>query len=155
MQAYRRHAQLTSDASTTMATTRSLSQGPPLAAARWPVGLTAVARECFDNIVGGSSCRWLLSRAVNDYWDDVCDAEFVVPAGALIGELALCLRDPDPHVRDGAPYVVLRTWIARDVIVGERRMRRIRRPRRYRCDRLHRGHQPVDLPVVPAGEGGR
>ncbi|MDM4719179.1 DUF2785 domain-containing protein [Micromonospora sp. WMMA1363] len=39
----------------------------------------------------------------------------------LIAELALCLKDPDPQVRDGYPYVVLRTWIERDVIAGERR----------------------------------
>ncbi|MEU8520812.1 DUF2785 domain-containing protein [Streptomyces sp. NPDC048577] len=37
--------------------------------------------------------------------------------------LAGCLRAPDPQVRDGAPYVVLRTWIARDVITGSPRLR--------------------------------
>ncbi|MFD7441248.1 DUF2785 domain-containing protein [Streptomyces sp. NPDC059909] len=60
-------------------------------------------------------------------WEEVCDTGFVVPAGAdldvLTAELSRCLRDPDPEIRDGAPYVVLRTWIARDVIAGERRIR--------------------------------
>jgi hypothetical protein len=58
-------------------------------------------------------------------WGNVRDDDFAVPAGEslddLVAELAVALRDPDPEVRDGAPYVVLATWIARDVIDAERR----------------------------------
>ena len=58
-------------------------------------------------------------------WDLVCGRDFAVPDGRdlddLVAELAAALRDPDPAVRDGAPYVVLRTWIARDVIDAGRR----------------------------------
>ncbi|WP_418960337.1 DUF2785 domain-containing protein [Streptomyces tritici] len=42
---------------------------------------------------------------------------------ALTLELAHALRHPDPEIRDGAPYVVLRTWIQRDVIAGALRAR--------------------------------
>jgi hypothetical protein len=41
----------------------------------------------------------------------------------LTAELAACLKDPDPLLRDGHPYVVLRTWIERDIITGHRRER--------------------------------
>lgn len=58
-------------------------------------------------------------------WDEVGENDFAVPADrpfdALVAELAAALRDPDPEVRDGAPYVVLSTWIARDVIDADRR----------------------------------
>ncbi|MET7966198.1 DUF2785 domain-containing protein [Micromonospora sp. NPDC005305] len=58
-------------------------------------------------------------------WDHVCDTDFALPATAdldeLVADLAESLRDPDPEVRDGSPYVVLRTWIARDVIDRVRR----------------------------------
>ncbi|MGW4471623.1 DUF2785 domain-containing protein [Nonomuraea sp. NPDC004354] len=43
------------------------------------------------------------------------------PLDELVEELALALRDPDPGIRDGEPYVVLRTWIERDVIDAGRR----------------------------------
>ncbi|MFG1741609.1 DUF2785 domain-containing protein [Micromonospora chalcea] len=60
-------------------------------------------------------------------WDLVCERDHAVPDGRdlddLVAELAAALRDPDPVVRDGAPYVVLRTWIARDVIDAGRRAR--------------------------------
>lgn len=50
---------------------------------------------------------------------------FAVPADRpldeLVTELSAALRDPDPEIRDGAPYVVLREWIARDVIDAGRR----------------------------------
>ncbi|SBT41224.1 DUF2785 domain-containing protein [Micromonospora auratinigra] len=58
-------------------------------------------------------------------WDLVHDTGCAVPVGRplddLVAELATALRDPDPAVRDGAPYVVLRTWIAEDVIDAGRR----------------------------------
>ncbi|AWZ10119.1 hypothetical protein DRB96_07110 [Streptomyces sp. ICC1] len=60
-------------------------------------------------------------------WDGLCATGFGVPVDVdldeLTEQLASCLRDPDPQVRDGAPYVVLRTWIARDVIAGPQRLR--------------------------------
>ncbi|MEU9856204.1 DUF2785 domain-containing protein [Streptomyces sp. NPDC047974] len=53
-------------------------------------------------------------------WQAVYLNDCTVPAGAdipaLTHELAEALRHPDPEIRDGAPYVVLRTWIQRDVI---------------------------------------
>ncbi|WP_236241619.1 DUF2785 domain-containing protein [Streptomyces sp. CC228A] len=60
-------------------------------------------------------------------WQRVYEAGCAVPAGAdlpaLVDELAAALRDPDPAVRDGYPYVVLRTWIERDVVDGPLRAR--------------------------------
>ncbi|MET9697854.1 DUF2785 domain-containing protein [Streptomyces sp. NPDC006529] len=60
-------------------------------------------------------------------WDDLCATGFGVPSGVGLDELTVqladCLRERDPEVRDGAPYVVLRTWIARDVIAGAPRLR--------------------------------
>lgn len=53
-------------------------------------------------------------------WQAVYKSDCAVPQGAdlsaMTDELAEALRDPDPDVRDGVPYVVLRTWIERDVI---------------------------------------
>jgi hypothetical protein len=64
---------------------------------------------------------------VTDDWNAIFEAGIRVPEGgdldALTAALARCLRDPDPDVRDGVPYVVLRTWIARDIVAGERRLR--------------------------------
>ncbi|MEV5767730.1 DUF2785 domain-containing protein [Micromonospora sp. NPDC052213] len=58
-------------------------------------------------------------------WIKIFDDDCRVPPGRelneLTAELAQCLRDPDPNIRDGHPYVVLRTWIERDVIAGDRR----------------------------------
>ncbi|WP_236243951.1 DUF2785 domain-containing protein [Streptomyces sp. CC210A] len=60
-------------------------------------------------------------------WQRVYENDCAVPAGAdlpaLVDELAGALRDPDPEVRDGYPYVVLRTWIERDVVDGPLRVR--------------------------------
>ena len=48
-------------------------------------------------------------------WQQIADSAFAVPvgadAGALAGELAEALADPDPVIRDGAAYSVLATWI--------------------------------------------
>ncbi|MEU7133469.1 DUF2785 domain-containing protein [Streptomyces sp. NPDC046261] len=54
-------------------------------------------------------------------WEADCAVPRDLPLDELVRELSLALRDPDPEVRDGAPYVVLRTWIGRDVIAGELR----------------------------------
>ncbi|WP_147437491.1 DUF2785 domain-containing protein [Micromonospora musae] len=58
-------------------------------------------------------------------WDEIYRSDSTPPAGAdlddLTTELATCLGDADPGIRDGTPHAVLRTWIARDVIAGERR----------------------------------
>lgn len=40
----------------------------------------------------------------------------------LVRELSRALADPDPLVRDGAPYTVLATWIARGAIETSRRL---------------------------------
>ncbi|WP_335938068.1 DUF2785 domain-containing protein [Streptomyces sp. PTD5-9] len=60
-------------------------------------------------------------------WYKVYSDECALPPGSdldeLTAELAECLRDPDPEVRDGYPYGVLRAWIERDVIDGDRRIR--------------------------------
>ncbi|MFJ4593649.1 MULTISPECIES: DUF2785 domain-containing protein [unclassified Kitasatospora] len=63
---------------------------------------------------------------MTDWYKIYSDACAVPPGGdldELTAELAECLWDPDPEVRDGYPYVVLRTWIERDVIDGDRRVR--------------------------------
>lgn len=58
-------------------------------------------------------------------WDKIYNGDCAPPVEGdldeMAAELAMCLGDPDPQVRDGTPYVVLRTWIARDVIDGQRR----------------------------------
>ncbi|WP_187337562.1 MULTISPECIES: hypothetical protein [unclassified Streptomyces] len=55
-------------------------------------------------------------------WQDIHEKDCAVPSCTDLAdsadEPAKALRDPDPAVRDGAPYVVLRTWISRDVIDG-------------------------------------
>ncbi|MFF4661563.1 DUF2785 domain-containing protein [Streptomyces sp. NPDC001282] len=60
-------------------------------------------------------------------WEHVYVTDFALPSTTTldeaVSELVACLRDPDPELRDGYPYVVLRTWIARDVIDGPRRIR--------------------------------
>ncbi|MGX2997027.1 DUF2785 domain-containing protein [Streptomyces sp. JNUCC 64] len=60
-------------------------------------------------------------------WYEICAQDCALPAGgdpdALVAELAECLGDPDPEVRDGYPYVVLETWIERGVIDGDRLIR--------------------------------
>ncbi|MEU8927083.1 DUF2785 domain-containing protein [Kitasatospora sp. NPDC048545] len=59
-------------------------------------------------------------------WKSVEAADCAVPAGRpvddLVGELSRALADPDPLVRDGAPYTVLATWIARGTIGTPRRL---------------------------------
>ncbi|MFI8321477.1 DUF2785 domain-containing protein [Streptomyces sp. NPDC085529] len=54
--------------------------------------------------------RWL------HLYENDCPAPPAAELPALTAELAEALRHPDPDIRDGAPYVVLRTWIRRDVI---------------------------------------
>ncbi|OKJ34931.1 hypothetical protein AMK24_20665 [Streptomyces sp. CB02366] len=49
-------------------------------------------------------------------YENDCPAPATAELPALAAELAEALRHPDPNIRDGAPYVVLRTWIQRDVI---------------------------------------
>ena len=57
-------------------------------------------------------------------WQEVADAEFAVPADAdldmLTDELAEALADPDPQVRDGAPYGVMATWLETGVLAAQR-----------------------------------
>ncbi|MER8047633.1 DUF2785 domain-containing protein [Streptomyces sp. NPDC094032] len=59
-------------------------------------------------------------------WSGVVDADYAVPAdrdlGELVGELSRALADPDPEVRDGAPYAVLYTWLQRGVVDEGRRL---------------------------------
>ncbi|MFF0474859.1 DUF2785 domain-containing protein [Streptomyces sp. NPDC004284] len=59
-------------------------------------------------------------------WIAVADADCAVPAAPpmndLVRELSRALADPDPLVRDGAPYTVLATWIARGAIEESRRL---------------------------------
>ncbi|MEV6649824.1 DUF2785 domain-containing protein [Streptomyces sp. NPDC051219] len=58
-------------------------------------------------------------------WQKIREDDCAVPAGVslddLVDRLSLALRDPDPEVRDGAPYGVLMTWIRRGVIDAPRR----------------------------------
>ncbi|WP_330300449.1 DUF2785 domain-containing protein [Streptomyces sp. NBC_00503] len=59
-------------------------------------------------------------------WDSVIeDHDYAVPATRsfddLVADLSQALADPDPEIRDGAPHMVLREWIARGVIDGPRR----------------------------------
>jgi Protein of unknown function (DUF2785) len=53
-------------------------------------------------------------------WQQIADAGFGVPAGAdidaLSAELSEALADPDPRLRDGTAYAVLRTWIEGGVL---------------------------------------
>ncbi|MFI0977464.1 DUF2785 domain-containing protein [Streptomyces sp. NPDC021093] len=53
---------------------------------------------------------------------DDCAVPSDRPMGDLVRELSRALADPDPLVRDGAPYTVLATWIARGTIGTERRL---------------------------------
>ncbi|MFI0926426.1 DUF2785 domain-containing protein [Streptomyces sp. NPDC021012] len=59
-------------------------------------------------------------------WMAVEAADCAVPADhpmeGLVRELSRALADPDPLVRDGAPYAVLATWIARGTIEAPRRL---------------------------------
>jgi hypothetical protein len=59
-------------------------------------------------------------------WKNVEAADYAVPAGRsmddLVRELSRALADPDPLVRDGEPYGVLATWIARGTIEPSRRL---------------------------------
>ncbi|MFD7630084.1 DUF2785 domain-containing protein [Streptomyces sp. NPDC059851] len=58
-------------------------------------------------------------------WTAIEEADYAVPDGhdleELVGALSRALADPDPEVRDGTPYGVLRTWIGRGVIAAPRR----------------------------------
>ncbi|MEU2396260.1 DUF2785 domain-containing protein [Streptomyces sp. NPDC007369] len=58
-------------------------------------------------------------------WTAIEQADYAVPAGhdpeELVRALSRALADPDPEVRDGTPYGVLRTWIERGVIAARRR----------------------------------
>lgn len=60
-------------------------------------------------------------------WKAIYNSGCALPAHAnldtLTMELAACLADPDPAIRDGEPYAVLGTWIAQDVIDRPRRRR--------------------------------
>ncbi|MBD0708884.1 MULTISPECIES: DUF2785 domain-containing protein [unclassified Streptomyces] len=59
-------------------------------------------------------------------WTSVEAADCAVPVGHpmddLVRELSDALADPDPLVRDGAPYAVLATWIERGTIERSRRL---------------------------------
>ncbi|MBV2156480.1 DUF2785 domain-containing protein [Kitasatospora sp. SUK 42] len=59
-------------------------------------------------------------------WKTIEAADYAVPADRpleeLVRELSRALADPDPLVRDGEPYAVLATWIARGVIDAPRRL---------------------------------
>ncbi|MEE1737604.1 DUF2785 domain-containing protein [Streptomyces sp. BE147] len=59
-------------------------------------------------------------------WNSIEAADCAVPADRpvddLVSELSRALADPDPLVRDGAPYAVLATWIARGTIGTSRRL---------------------------------
>ncbi|MEW1697974.1 DUF2785 domain-containing protein [Streptomyces sp. NPDC093249] len=59
-------------------------------------------------------------------WNTIEAADCAVPADRamddLVGELSRALADPDPLVRDGAPYTVLATWIDRGTIGASRRL---------------------------------
>ncbi|MER6400204.1 DUF2785 domain-containing protein [Kitasatospora sp. NPDC001603] len=59
-------------------------------------------------------------------WSRIEATDCAVPADRpleeLVRELSGALADPDPDVRDGAPYAVLATWIERGVIDGPRRL---------------------------------
>ncbi|MFF0751830.1 DUF2785 domain-containing protein [Streptomyces sp. NPDC004267] len=56
---------------------------------------------------------------MND-WKNIEAADCAVPTDRpmddLVRELSRALADPDPLIRDGAPYSVLATWIARGAI---------------------------------------
>ncbi|MCX5113235.1 DUF2785 domain-containing protein [Streptomyces sp. NBC_00378] len=56
------------------------------------------------------AARWLY------LYENDCPAPATAELPALATELTEVLRHPDPDIRDGAPCVVLRTWIQRDVI---------------------------------------
>jgi Protein of unknown function (DUF2785) len=53
-------------------------------------------------------------------WQEIADAGFELPPGAdvedLAAELSEALADPDPGLRDGTAYAVMRTWIERGVL---------------------------------------
>ncbi|MFB0631731.1 DUF2785 domain-containing protein [Streptomyces sp. AB3(2024)] len=51
-----------------------------------------------------------------------CPAPADRPLEELVRELAEALADPDPRIRDGAPYSVLASWIAGGVIGAPRRL---------------------------------
>ncbi|MFD4944174.1 DUF2785 domain-containing protein [Streptomyces gelaticus] len=51
-----------------------------------------------------------------------CAVPYDRPMDDLVRELSRALADPDPLVRDGAPYAVLATWIARGTIEKSRRL---------------------------------
>ncbi|MFJ6137049.1 DUF2785 domain-containing protein [Kitasatospora sp. NPDC092286] len=53
---------------------------------------------------------------------DDCAVPADRPLEELVRELSAALGDPDPAIRDGAPYSVLATWIARGVIDAPRRL---------------------------------
>lgn len=53
---------------------------------------------------------------------DDCAVPTDRPLEELVRELSAALADPDPDVRDGAPYAVLATWIERGVIDEPRRL---------------------------------
>ncbi|MFF0410879.1 DUF2785 domain-containing protein [Kitasatospora sp. NPDC004745] len=59
-------------------------------------------------------------------WPEIYETDCALPPGRplddLVAELAAALGDPDPAVRDGHPYAVLETWIARGVIDRDRRL---------------------------------
>ncbi len=72
-------------------------------------------------------------------WQDIANAGFELPPGAavedLAAELSEALADPDPRLRDGTAYAVMRTWIERGVLddllasLGDQMAARLRDPR--------------------------
>ncbi|GIG56253.1 hypothetical protein Lfu02_06250 [Longispora fulva] len=56
-------------------------------------------------------------------WNKIVESDYAVPGDrdltALTAELSAALADPDPLIRDGAPYRVLGTWIRRGVLDAE------------------------------------
>jgi len=53
-------------------------------------------------------------------WQEIAEAGFELPPGAdvddLAAELSEALADPDPRLRDGTAYGVMRTWIKRGLL---------------------------------------
>ncbi len=72
-------------------------------------------------------------------WQEIADTGFSPPPAAdlaaVLEQLSAALADPDPRVRDGSAYAVMRTWIKRGVLddrlggLGDQMAARLRDPR--------------------------